>query len=52
MTRQEIRAYGWRTIADALRTLNGYTVTNDHTYSYVGARGVSAPVTIVPGCRS
>ena len=43
LTRQEIRAYGWRTIADALRTLNGYTVTNDHTYNYVGARGVSAP---------
>lgn len=43
LTRQEIRAYGWRTLADALRTLNGYTVTNDHTYSYVGARGVSAP---------
>lgn len=43
LTRQEILAYGWRTIADALRTLNGYTVTNDHTYSYLGTRGVSAP---------
>lgn len=43
LTRQEIRAFGWRTIADALRTLNGYTVTNDHTYSYVGTRGISAP---------
>ena len=43
LTRQDIRAYGWRTLADALRTLNGYAVTNDHTYSYVGARGVSSP---------
>lgn len=43
LTRQEIRAYGWRSLADALRTLNGYTVTNDHTYSYVGTRGISAP---------
>ena len=43
LTRKEIRAYGWRTLADALRTLNGYAVTNDHTYSYVGARGVSSP---------
>ena len=43
LTRQEIRAYGWRSIADALRTLNGYNVTNDHTYSYLGARGISAP---------
>ena len=39
LTRQDIRAYAWRTLADALRTLNGYAVTNDHTYSYVGARG-------------
>lgn len=43
LTRQDIRAYGWRTLADALRTLNGYAVTNDHTYSYVGARGASSP---------
>lgn len=43
LTRKDIRTYGWRSMADVLRTLNGYTVTNDHTYSYVGARGVSAP---------
>ena len=43
LTREEIRVYGWRTLADALRSLNGYTVTNDHTYSYIGARGISAP---------
>lgn len=43
LSRTDIRAYGWRTLADALRTLNGYTVTSDHTYSYVGVRGVSAP---------
>ncbi len=43
LTRADIRAYGWRTLADALRTLNGYTITSDHTYSFVGVRGVSAP---------
>jgi outer membrane receptor protein involved in Fe transport len=43
LTRGDIRAYGWRTLADALRTLNGYTVSNDHTYSLVGVRGISAP---------
>ncbi|MEN9479233.1 MAG: hypothetical protein RLZZ298_628 [Pseudomonadota bacterium] len=43
LTRQEIRTYGWRTLADALRTLNGFTATNDHTYGLVGTRGVSAP---------
>ena len=43
LTRAEIRAFGWRTLADALRSLNGYTITNDHTYSYVGVRGISVP---------
>lgn len=43
LNREDIRVYGWRTLADALRSLNGFTATNDHTYSYIGARGVSAP---------
>lgn len=43
LTRDDIRAYGWRTLADALRTLNGYTISGDHTYNFVGVRGVSAP---------
>ncbi|HMX16738.1 MAG TPA: TonB-dependent receptor [Rhodocyclaceae bacterium] len=43
LTREEIRAYGWQTLADALRTLNGYTVSSDHTYSFVGVRGISVP---------
>lgn len=43
LTRQEIRAFGWRTLTDALRSLNGFTGTNDHTYGYISARGISAP---------
>ncbi|UCV14188.1 TonB-dependent receptor plug domain-containing protein [Quatrionicoccus australiensis] len=43
LTRADIRAFGWRTLADALRSLNGYTVSNDHTYAYVGVRGIAAP---------
>lgn len=43
LTRDDIRAFGWRTLADALRTLNGYNISSDHTYNYVGVRGVSAP---------
>lgn len=43
LTRKEIRIYGWRTMSDALRTLNGYSVNNDHTYSYAGIRGLSSP---------
>lgn len=43
VSRNDIRAFGWRTLGDALRSLNGFTVTSDHTYSYVGVRGVAAP---------
>ena len=43
LTRKEIRTYGWRNMSDALRTLNGYSVNNDHTYSYAGIRGLSSP---------
>lgn len=39
----DIRSFGWRTLADVLRSLQGFTVTDDHTYSYAGVRGVSAP---------
>ena len=43
LTRSDIRIFGWQSLADALRSLNGYNVTNDHSYSYVGVRGVSVP---------
>jgi len=41
LRREEIRAFGWRTLADALRSLNGYQATSDHTYGYLGIRGFS-----------
>lgn len=43
LKREEIRLYGWRTLGDALRTLQGFNVTSDHTYAYAGVRGVSPP---------
>ncbi|MGD9786492.1 MAG: TonB-dependent receptor plug domain-containing protein [Sulfuricellaceae bacterium] len=43
LSAEDIRAFGWRTLADALRSLQGFTVTDDHTYSYAGVRGVSVP---------
>lgn len=43
VTAADIRTFGWRTLADVLRSLQGFTVTDDHTYSYAGVRGVSAP---------
>lgn len=43
LTAAEIRSFGWRTFADVLRSLQGFNVTDDHTYAYGGVRGVSAP---------
>lgn len=39
LTSADIRAYGWRTLADALRSIRGLYTSNDRSYSYLGARG-------------
>jgi outer membrane receptor protein involved in Fe transport len=39
----EIRAYGYRTLADVLRSMPGLYVTDDHSWSYLGVRGFSRP---------
>jgi iron complex outermembrane receptor protein len=39
VTRDDIKKYGYRTLADILRSLRGFQVTNDRAYSYVGVRG-------------
>jgi outer membrane receptor protein involved in Fe transport len=39
VTAADIKAFGWRTIADILRSMRGLHVTNDRNYSYLGARG-------------
>lgn len=43
LTADDIRLFGWRTLGDALRSLQGFTVTHDHTYAYGGVRGISQP---------
>lgn len=43
ITSDEIRKYGYRTLADVLRSVPGLYVSNDHNYSYLGVRGFSRP---------
>lgn len=43
ISRDELRALGCRTLADALATVKGVMVTTDRSYSYLGVRGFYAP---------
>lgn len=43
ITRGEIKAFGWRTLADALASLPGVHTTYDRQYTYLGARGFGLP---------
>lgn len=43
ITRQEIQAFGWRTLGDALASLPGVYTTYDRQYGYLGMRGFGLP---------
>lgn len=43
ITAEDIVAFGWRTLAEALRTVPGVHVTDDRNYLALGVRGFAVP---------
>ncbi len=43
VSKDDIRVYGYRTLADILRSIRGLYVTSDRNYNYLGVRGFARP---------
>lgn len=43
VTAEQIQRFGYRTLSDLLRSLNGFFVNSDRNYSYVEVRGFAPP---------
>lgn len=43
VTAADIKAFGYRNLADVLRSIRGLYLSDDHNYTYLGARGFARP---------
>ncbi|MEY2409178.1 MAG: iron complex outerrane recepter protein [Verrucomicrobiota bacterium] len=43
VTQDDIKKFGYRTLADILRSARGFYVTSDRGYNFIGVRGVNRP---------
>lgn len=43
VTADDIKAYGYHTLAEILESMRGLYVSNDHAYSFLGGRGYGRP---------
>ncbi|PPC96407.1 MAG: TonB-dependent receptor [Methylotenera sp.] len=43
VTADDIKTYGYRTLAEILSSMRGLNITNDRSYDFLGGRGYSSP---------
>ncbi len=43
ITSEDIKKYGYQTLADIMRSVRGFYVTNNRNYNFLGVRGFSRP---------
>jgi outer membrane receptor protein involved in Fe transport len=43
LSQEELRAFGWTTLAEALSGVRGFFLSNDRMYTYLGVRGFAPP---------